>query len=183
MKKYLISLMNRGHYLNDLFKGMGGHHSSKMGKDEWLTPPGIIKSLGRFDLDPCSPINRPWDTAVNHYTIEDDGLSQEWEGRVWLNPPYGKYTGTWLHKLSEHGNGIALIFARTETEMFFDFIWNKAYAILFLLHRIKFLNVDGTVGKSGSGAPSCLIAYGEENLEALVNSKLEGSLILEWRLQ
>jgi len=23
--------------------------------DEWLTPPKIIKSLGEFDLDPCSP--------------------------------------------------------------------------------------------------------------------------------
>jgi hypothetical protein len=35
--------------------------------DTWLTPPTIIQSLGEFDLDPCSPINRPWNTAKNHY--------------------------------------------------------------------------------------------------------------------
>lgn len=38
---------------------------TKNGKDEWLTPPYIIDSLGVFDLDPCSPINRPWDTKAD----------------------------------------------------------------------------------------------------------------------
>lgn len=66
---------------------MGGHQSQRMIKDEWLTPPSIIRSLGAFDMDPCSPLNRPWDTAENHYTIEDDGLSKPWTGRVWCNPP------------------------------------------------------------------------------------------------
>jgi hypothetical protein len=93
---------------------MGGHQSARMIKDEWLTPPEIIHSLGEFDLDPCSPIDRPWDTAKNHYNILDDGLSKEWNGRVWLNPPYGKEASKWLEKLSIHNNGIALIFARTE---------------------------------------------------------------------
>lgn len=68
-------------------KGIGSHQSANMGKDEWLTPPEIIRSLGEFDLDPCSPINRPWDTALNHYTIIDNGLKQQWYGRVWCNPP------------------------------------------------------------------------------------------------
>lgn len=51
------------------------------GKDEWLTPPEITRALGSFDLDPCSPINRPWPTAEKHLTILDDGLSREWFGR------------------------------------------------------------------------------------------------------
>lgn len=104
--------------------GMAKHEPSnhRGQKDEWLTPPNIIRSLGVFDLDPCSPINRPWDTAINHLTILDDGLSKEWEGRVWLNPPYGNETRKWLKKLAEHGNGIALIFARTETKTFFPFV-------------------------------------------------------------
>ena len=86
----------------------------KEGKDEWLTPPGIIKSLGEFDLDPCSPeeYKRPWSTAKNHMTLSDDGLSKEWFGRVWCNPPYGRETFKWLNKLYHHGNGLALIFAR-----------------------------------------------------------------------
>ncbi|MFB5758983.1 DNA N-6-adenine-methyltransferase [Paenibacillus medicaginis] len=73
-------------------RGMGGHQSARMMKDEWLTPPEIIKGLGEFDLDPCVPINRPWDTAKNHYTIEDNGLKKKWFGKVWMNPPYGEET-------------------------------------------------------------------------------------------
>ena len=64
--------------------------------DEWLTPPEIIKALGEFDLDPCSPVNRPWDTAKKHFTKFDDGLNKEWDGRVWVNPPYGRETFKWL---------------------------------------------------------------------------------------
>lgn len=147
------------------------------GKDEWLTPKYIIDALGAFDLDPCSPINRPWPTAKKHYTIEDDGLSQDWQGRTWMNPPYVNQTGKWLKKLSEHGNGIALIFARTETKMFFDYIWDKADAVLFLKGRLSFYNVDGTKGNSNTGAPSCLVAYGMDNAENLLDSQLRGMFI------
>ena len=61
--------------------GMGGHQSARMQKDEWLTPPEIIKALGPFDLDPCAPVVRPWDTAKIHYTTTDNGLQREWRGR------------------------------------------------------------------------------------------------------
>ena len=52
-------------------------------KNEWLTPIEIINALGEFDLDPCSPINRKWDTAKKHINQIEDGLKTEWEGRVW----------------------------------------------------------------------------------------------------
>jgi len=158
--------------------GMGSHHSANMGKDEWLTPPAIIRSFGEFDLDPCSPIVRPWDTAKEHYTIKIDGLSMPWFGRVWMNPPYGKHTGAWLKKLSEHGNGIALIFARTETKMFFDWVWSRANAVFFLKGRLSFFHVDGRQAKDDAGAPSCLIAYGENNIKAIANSGIIGKLII-----
>ena len=147
------------------------------GKDEWLTPPEIIKSIGEFDLDPCSPINRPWNTARNHYTKKDDGLKKVWSGRVWLNPPYGNQTGIWLKKMAEHNNGIALIFARTETRMFFDYVWNKASSLFFIKGRLRFYNVDGTLGNNTSGAPSVLVAYGKENDIILQNINLEGKYI------
>lgn len=147
--------------------GMGSHHSAKMGKDEWLTPPGIVEALGPFDLDPCAPVVRPWDTASRHFTIEDDGLAQPWVGRVWCNPPYGAMTGKWLDKLAAHGNGIALIFARTETAMFFSSVWRKADAVLFLEGRIHFHHVTGEQAPENCGAPSVLVAYGEENVRRL----------------
>src|SRR5690349_9990318 len=125
--------------------GIGSHQRSKGAKDEWLTPPTIIQALGPFDLDPCAPVVRPWPTAERHFTIEDNGLRKKWEGRVWLNPPYKRdEIGLWLGRLVEHGNGIALIFARTETEDWFNHIWNRADAVLFMLGRVRFLHVDGT---------------------------------------
>lgn len=162
-------------------KGIGSHQSSSMMKDEWLTPPEIIDALGWFDMDPCAPKNRPWDTAkapaAIHLTIDDDGLKLPWAGRIWLNPPYGKHTGKWLNKLAEHGNGIALIFARTETDMFFEQVWNRATAILFIKGRLHFHHVTGERAKANSGAPSALIAYGEGNRFALHKSKIPGKLI------
>lgn len=146
------------------------------GLEEWLTPPYIINALGPFDLDPCAPITRLFDTARSHYTINDDGLSLPWQGRIWLNPPYGDQTTRWVQRLAEHGNGIALIFARTETATFFPWVWEHASAVLFLRGRVKFYNVDGTQGGT-AGAPSCLIAYGENNAIALEKSGLDGRVV------
>lgn len=155
------------------------HESSYRGeKDEWLTPPEIIKSLGEFDLDPCSPINRPWDTAKKHYNINDDGLLCDWyQDRVWCNPPYGPQTCEWLNKMRRHNNGVALTFARTETKMFFNCVWDCAKAVLFLRGRLRFYNVSGAQG-GPAAAPSVLIAYGENNIEPLKNSGLNGKFIL-----
>lgn len=159
--------------------GMSGHQRTIGATDEWLTPPSLLKALGEFDLDPCSPIERPWETAARHLTIEDDGLSTEWGGahvRAWLNPPYGQETGRWLAKLARHGNGIALIFARTETEMFFKWGWERADAMLFLRGRISFHKIDGTI-RGNAGAPSVLIAYGSANAECLRTCGVAGQFI------
>lgn len=147
------------------------------GREEWLTPPYIINALGPFDLDPCAPITRLFDTARSHFTINDDGLAQPWHGRVWLNPPYGDQTTKWVQRLAEHGDGVALIFARTETATFFPWVWEHAAAVLFLRGRVKFYNVDGSQGGT-AGAPSVLIAYGDRNVQALRDSKLDGRLVL-----
>jgi len=82
-----------------------GNETTVSGSVVWLTPPHIIQALGEFDLDPCASINRPWDTARHHYTIEDDGLVQPWFGRIWLNPPYGKGMEDWLRLLAQHRGG------------------------------------------------------------------------------
>lgn len=145
-------------------------------KVEWLTPPDLVKKLGGFDLDPCSPINAPFLHAKTNFTNIDDGLKQKWVGRVYLNPPYGRGMELWLDKLKNHGNGIALIFARTETKCFFEHIWNDADAILFVKGRIKFYHISGK--QAGTpGAPSVFIAYGKENAEILKNSGIEGRFL------
>ncbi|TLM66027.1 MAG: adenine methyltransferase [Deltaproteobacteria bacterium] len=156
---------------------IGGHQSHKMMKDEWLTPPEILEALGPFDLDPCSPIDRPWPTAEQHYTVLDNGLKKPWRGRVWCNPPYGEQTGIWLARCADHGDTIALVFARTETRMFFEHVWPKASAVLFLEGRLHFHHVCGRRARANSGGPSVLIAYGEQNAEVLKRCKLAGRFI------
>lgn len=153
---------------------MSAHQSARMKSDEWLTPPDILARLGIFDLDPCAPVlaRRPWSTADRHFTVEDNGLSCLWHGRVWMNPPFGREAIHWMRRIAKHGDGIALIPARTETAMFYETVWGKADAVLFIEGRPHFYRVDGTRAPFNSGAPICLIAYGKENVAALEHSGL-----------
>jgi hypothetical protein len=164
-------------------KGMGGHQSSTMINDSWFTPIEILQALGEFDLDPCTSHSRPWNTAKRHFALpEQNGLALPWEGRVWLNPPYGRDTGTWLKKMVDHGNGIALIFARTETEDWHEHIWKRSPGILFLRGRLTFYLENGKRAAHNSGAPSALVSYGQENLEVLLKCGLPGALVLASRI-
>ena len=153
-------------------------NSNTENKDEWLTPPEIVEALGEFDLDPCQPITPPFVHALNGFNIIDNGLNQDWSNynRVWCNPPYGRETFKWLQKLHSHGNGIALIFARTETIGFHAEIWDRADAIFFFKGRLKFHHVSGEQGGTAN-APSCLVAYGQSNVDALKHSRLKGKLV------
>lgn len=156
---------------------LSGHESPVAQTVVWLTPPEIIRELGPFDLDPCTAKVMPWKTAKRRFTEEDDGLSQEWVGRCWVNPPYGREVGDWLEKLANHGDGIALTFARTETAAWVNWVWPKATAILFLHGRLHFHKVDGSRAKANAGAPSALIAYGKNNAIRLRDCGLAGTLV------
>ncbi|XBH22952.1 DNA N-6-adenine-methyltransferase [Jonesiaceae bacterium BS-20] len=155
--------------------GMGTHHSPAAMTTTWLTPPHILEPLGPFDLDPCGAPG--WPTARKSIILPEDGLAAPWQGRVWLNPPYGRETWSWLEKLAAHGDGIALIFARTETAGFVDQVWGKADAMLFLHGRLRFHRADGTVGHANAGAPSVLVAYGAKNAQILRASSLQGTYV------
>ena len=145
------------------------------GKEEWLTPPEIIKALGDFDLDPCAPVNRPWEMAKAHMTIHDNGLIKPWHGRVWLNPPYGGETGKWMARAAEYGNVTALIFARTETIQFFESIWPKAKAVCFIKGRLSFYHVTGKKGGT-AGAPSMLVTWDDDNANILWQAVMDGKI-------
>jgi len=146
--------------------------------DDWLTPPELLKLFGGFDLDPCSPVIRPWDTAARHFTINDDGLLHEWHGRAWLNPPYSKVNGKsqvelWLAKMASHANGMALTNARTETQWFSRFIWDAATAVVFPKGRLKFLRPNGCAGDTGKSA-SVIAAFSHADAEILFAAKSDG---------
>ena len=157
------------------FAGIGGHHSPKAGTVEWLTPPEIIAALGPFDLDPCAPALQPYPTAARTFTRAHNGLLQRWHGRVFLNPPYtNDEIGRWLARMADHNHGTALIFARTETEAFHEYIWQRASGLLFMRGRVNFHLPDGSRARGNAGAPTVLCAYGAADAEILARAALNG---------
>lgn len=120
---------------------------------EWYTPHHIIDRVielfGEIDLDPCSnakddAANVP---ALNHYTVDDDGLAQPWLGRVYMNPPYGDEIGPWVARLvqayqsEEITDAVALLPGRTDTAWFQPLF---AYPICFVRGRLKFSGSDNS---------------------------------------
>lgn len=150
-----------------------------VGEEQWLTPQPLVQAFGPFDLDPCSPVNRPWKTAKRHLTKLDDGLKRPWPPRafVWMNPPYGAECQAWMEKAAAHGNALCLVFARTETKWFHETVWEhlNATAVLFLKGRVRFCRVDGTQA-GAAGAPNVLVAYGERARERLLAAVKQGAV-------
>lgn len=120
------------------------HFSSEA--DEWLTPPEILEPvvgvLGEIDLDPCSDgAPAPNVPAGHHFTRSEDGLSREWFGRVFMNPPYGHVISDWVERLIgefEEGaveEAVALTPARTDTAWFRKL---RPYPRCFLHGRLRF---------------------------------------------
>jgi len=140
---------------------------------EWYTPRSVFDALGvRFDLDPCSPgEGKSFVPAAKHYTVVDDGLSQPWGGFVWCNPPYGVQTGVWLRRMAEHGNGIALVFARTGTGWFQE-VASTCSSLVFVAKRIKFISAKTGEPAGSPGADSVLMGWGGLADEALLWCKL-----------
>ena len=131
--------------------------------DEWATPDDFFayceERFGKFDLDPCaSDENHKCD---NYYTIEDDGLSKEWHGKVFVNPPYSQME-TWIKKAYEESRRSDTIVyflcpARTDTKWFHNFAL-KAKELYFIKGRLKFKRPDKDKAV-GAPFPSMLIRF------------------------
>lgn len=145
--------------------------------DEWYTPKWMIDALGPFDLDPCSPKDRPFDTATVHWTKEQDGLLMPWgKSFVWLNPPYSRQLlRQFVEKLAQHNNGIALLINRQDNLLFQEVIFPKATSMLFMRHRVKFLHPDGRTSNPPTG--HCLVAFGRLADQRLRDCRIEGKYV------
>jgi hypothetical protein len=82
--------------------------------------------------------------------------------------------------MAQHGNGIALVYARTETKYFFDHVWPRANGIFFLKGRLSFNKADKT-SDGAATAPSVLISYDPKgsrfNQNVLRRCKLRGKFL------
>jgi hypothetical protein len=164
---------------------MAGFRHERSGGEsvEWYTPPEVFQALAiSFDLDPASPTGGvPWVPAERFLSQADDGLMQPWAVRVWLNPPYGRGIDRWLERLARHGDGLALVFARTDTHWYQE-IARQATALCFVAGRLSFVRPDGS--RAGNAvAPSVLLAFGLPCALALSESRLGQTLVLPREVQ
>lgn len=129
---------------------------------EWCTPLKLFRRLHKefkFTLDPASTHENA--LCKKHYTKEENGLDQTWEGEtVFCNPPYGREIAQWVQKAYEEtrkGKAVVvmLIPARTDTSYWHDYILNgKASEIRFIRGRIKF-----SEAKNGAPFPSAIVVF------------------------
>ena len=108
---------------------------------EWETPQWLFDELNTefsFALDVCSTYKNA--KCDRYYTIDDDGLAQEWRGVCWMNPPYGRTIGLWMQKAYESSltgvTVVCLVPARTDTAWWHDYAQHGETR--FIRGRLKF---------------------------------------------
>ncbi len=128
--------------------------------NDYYTPAWVFERMGiTFDLDVASPPGGcSWIPAERYFTMEDDGLAQEWTGRVWMNPPYSNTT-PWARRFIEHANGVALL-PHAKSRWHID-MWHAADAVV--------LPADGFFDFVGGSIfmATFFAAFGEECVEAI----------------
>lgn len=135
-------------------EGRAPHVSNNSGNNEWYTPPEYLEAahavMGGIDTDPAScDLANKHVKAAEYFSVDDDGLSQEWTGRAWMNPPYsGDLIGRFIDRMVDQyrrGNvteAIVLVNNATETA-WFQTLAAQADAICFPKGRIKYLDSTG----------------------------------------
>ena len=127
-------------------------------RGDWETPQEIFSLCDaefRFDLDVCAKACNA--KCARYFTPEIDGLAQEWRGRCWMNPPYGREIGRWMKKawLSAQTTAdvvVCLVPAMTDTAWWHE--WAVRGEIRFLRKRVRFVGA-----KSSAPFPSALVVF------------------------
>ena len=145
-------------------------HELKGKSNEWYTPKYIFDAMEVvFDLDVAAPLvpNFYHVPCESRITKVDCGLRSNWDGFVWMNPPFGNQKNKllWINKFIEHGNGIALMPDRSSASWWQLFCKNSD-VILNVSKKIKFIRPDGTTGDSPSNGTT-LFAIGAKGVQAL----------------
>ena len=137
---------------------MNVHFSSKT--DLWYTPQDFFKKYDdvyKFETDVCATDDNA--KCAKYYTEEMDGLSQEWRGVCWMNPPYGRTIGNWMKKAYESSlegaTVVCLVPARTDTNWWHDYAMKGD--IEFIKGRLKF---GGS--KNSAPFPSAVVVFKQD---------------------
>ena len=135
--------------------------------EAWRTPPYVFDYFNRkykFNFDAAAtPKNA---MTRGYFTKVENALEKNWckKGRkIWLNPPYSRHMGEWIKKAyeeSQKGCLVAvLLFARTDTRWWHDYVMKHAWKIHFIKGRLKFLSSEKGKEVNSAPAPSCVIIF------------------------
>ena len=132
------------------------------GNNEWFTPQEHVERarrvLGEIDLDPASHvIAQSRVQAKAFFTEKDDGLTKDWAGRIWLNPPYAQPAiGHFVDKIVEEVGSGRVEQAIMLTHNYTDTAWfqkaaRAASSLCFTRGRIRFVSPTGEVAAPTQG--------------------------------
>ena len=137
---------------------MAVHYSSD--RTDWETPQELFRQLNdefHFTLDVCAFTHNA--KCKNFFSPEIDGLSQEWNGVCWMNPPYGREIGKWVKKAYESSlNGatvVCLVPCRTDTKWWHDYCMKGE--IRFIKGRVKFVGA-----KENAPFPNAIVIFRQQ---------------------
>lgn len=124
---------------------------------DWETPQWLYDELDKefhFAVDVCATEKNA--KCRDFFSLEVDGLEQNWRGVCWMNPPYGRTIGKWVRKAYEESqNGatvVCLLPSRTDTAWWHDYCLKGE--IRFLRGRLKFSN-----SKNSAPFPSVIVIF------------------------
>ena len=146
----------------------GARGTTGTGDNEWYTPAEYLNRarsvLGAFDLDPASSTAaQKLVGAAKFFIQENDGLKQEWHGRVWLNPPYAQpLIAEFIDKLIAERGCRHVTAAITLTHNYTDTAWFQdlaavADAICFTRGRVRFVDANGELASPTQGQAFCYL--------------------------
>jgi hypothetical protein len=146
------------------------HVTETVTTNDYYTPKWLFDAMGlEFDIDVCAPVHGiPWIPAKRWFSQADDGLAQEWGGKlVWMNPPFSK-PGPWFDKFIENNNGAAI--GVVSKSKWFAKMWEISTAIVSLPPLVEFIRPNGL--KKEVSLQTFLFAMGETATQALHSMNL-----------
>lgn len=158
------------------------------GEIEGYTPKEYIEAtryvLGSIDCDPASnAMAQEIVQAKTYYTLENDGLSKEWNGAVFLNPPYKQpdikfFIQKLLDEIDAKRTTKAILLTNNNTDTrWFHCAALKSQAICFTSGRINFYKPDGSITQPTNG--QAFFFWGPQNaLQRFVEKFSEIGLIV-----
>lgn len=125
--------------------------------DEWETPQKLFDELNQefgFQLDVCATSENA--KCQQYFTKTDDALNLKWRGVCWMNPPYGRNIGKWVHKAFESAQDgatvVCLLPSRTDTKWWHEYCMKGE--VRFIRGRLKFGNA-----KHNAPFPSAIVIF------------------------